>query len=365
MAISVKKTVQSKYLKPIVSSLLLIFLWLFLIFFHVVNSDLSYTIISKSSEAKAFDTLPKRELLAGDKISGIIEVKDNYLGIIILEIDSFDRINKDIVVFRLRELGKDNWYYERNYDARQFLDMPFYPFGFPVIKNSKGKFYQFEIESRSGKAGNAIALGKNQIIITKHQYPKENLFNNYYNFIDFFKKKFVNAYYYYDLLFSSLIYLLPFIFYLLWLIIIRKSLESLSNAFLKRWLILIKICPWIDRFVKSVSEFLSIEENKNVWGFMLLFILGMLFDIFFIKYTYGLIILIMGCLWVLLIKKFKFKSIVSFTLSFLLLIGCMILIVVVPKTICQKMAVWIYFFLIIGIAQNISEIVILERSVKL
>ena len=110
-------------------------------------------------------------LQAGEKINGRFISDYNYLGTVSIGIFDFYRENTDRIIFRLREVGEKQWYYEHIYDTNSMRSNIIWPFGFPPIADSKGKQYEFEIESTQGKIGNAIAiLPLEPSFFTKYQY---------------------------------------------------------------------------------------------------------------------------------------------------------------------------------------------------
>ena len=55
----------------------------------------------------------------------------NELGVVWIRFNTFGRINSDILTFKIREKGQNNWYYENLYRVDQFQDGKLFPFGFP------------------------------------------------------------------------------------------------------------------------------------------------------------------------------------------------------------------------------------------
>jgi len=52
------------------------------------------------------------------------------------------------IIFRLKEKGGEDWLYENSYFFDQTAPVHLYPFGFPVIENSKNKTYLVEVEGQ-------------------------------------------------------------------------------------------------------------------------------------------------------------------------------------------------------------------------
>ncbi|MFA6569626.1 MAG: glycosyltransferase family 39 protein [Bacteroidota bacterium] len=122
----------------------------------------------------------KGEILKGEKIIGEFESRENNLGILAFRFgNSYGGKNTELIDFRLKEKNTDEWYYDNLYHADQFLPDELFTFGFPVIPNSSGKTYIFEIESLNGKPGNAITISAfNPVFETKYKYSKAELFHD-------------------------------------------------------------------------------------------------------------------------------------------------------------------------------------------
>lgn len=79
-----------------------------------------------------------------------IKASENNLGIIAMDIlyteeKSITAPQKQILTFKLREKGTTNYYAINTYNPRELNGQSSYPFGFPVIVDSKGKVYEAEL----------------------------------------------------------------------------------------------------------------------------------------------------------------------------------------------------------------------------
>lgn len=73
-------------------------------------------------------------------------VNNNEFGSLDLKFDT-GRSGKDHeLLFRLKEINSEDWYYQAKYNTADFYNNAFYPFGFPTINNSLNKTYLFEVE---------------------------------------------------------------------------------------------------------------------------------------------------------------------------------------------------------------------------
>lgn len=146
------------------------------ILFYVNFTDKSFTTIQKSYPLNSLSTYKEGELIKGDLVTGQFRSVENNLGIVSIRFEVFDRVNRDIFVFRIKEQGSNSWYYENEYESSKFGGYPLFPFGFPIITEAKGKLYYFELESLKGKLKDAVALKKEEpVIVTTHKFAVSQL----------------------------------------------------------------------------------------------------------------------------------------------------------------------------------------------
>lgn len=135
-------------------------------------------------------TYPRGELYKDQSIKLDLKIYENYLGQISVRFYNYDRINEDSVLFRIKEKGSNSWYYEHIYKTDQFQPHHLFPFGFPVIQNSRGKEYQIEIISQSGKPDDAVTLSSSHPqVASAHQFPKKGLITNPSLLVEFLVNK--------------------------------------------------------------------------------------------------------------------------------------------------------------------------------
>jgi len=192
----------------------LIGLWAILTIKYVVFSDISLSVLSKK-HVTAFKPAGNRGLYAKQKISAVFTADSDYLGMVEVRINTFNRINQDFVIFRIKDTVSGKWWYENHYDTLQFNNDELYPFGFPIINNSKGKKYLVEIESTLGRAGNNVSISNNQPnLISKYKIPKAEIIKDTVSLFNFLKIKIVNSVKDNDLIFIFTIYSLPLLVYI-------------------------------------------------------------------------------------------------------------------------------------------------------
>ena len=163
----------------------------------------------------------------------------NNLGTIVLAFDTHNKSIEDKIVFKLKEAKDKSWYYQATYNANQIQNNVPFPFGFPVINNSKGKNYVFEIESSRGSFDNSLAINKNNNYYSKYKYSKKVILGNIKIFSEFMplkiKSKIVTiAYSEVALIFFSSV--MPLFLYL-FLLIYKKESKKIEKFYLtKRFL---------------------------------------------------------------------------------------------------------------------------------
>lgn len=97
-------------------------------------------------------------LTAGQSVHGEFQAAYDNLGVVKLRVITFNRINTTHVRFKIREKGKSETWATNQYTTDRFTDGLLYPFGFPVIWDSKGKTYEYSLESLDGTSDNAIGI---------------------------------------------------------------------------------------------------------------------------------------------------------------------------------------------------------------
>jgi uncharacterized membrane protein YfhO len=145
------------------------------------------TLIAKESLTKS----PANQELSAKKIlNQNFTARFDNLGTIALAFDTNNRSINDKVVFRLKQRDQKDWYYQNTYNANQFQNNIPFPFGFPVISDSKNKSYSIQIESLEGKSGESLIISENnKNFLSIYKYSKSELINNPKAMIQFFVNK--------------------------------------------------------------------------------------------------------------------------------------------------------------------------------
>jgi len=257
------------------------------------------------------------ELLKGDKVWGTFHSKYTNLGIISLRFNNQNRDSKDTLLFRLKEQGQDRWYYEAKYETDQFLPHQHFPFGFPVIANSDGKDYEFQLESLRGATGSGIFLDYQTppVFTAKSSYLKADLLSDRKLFTYFLANKIFNVFGDPVIRLNTFFFFLPLIFYLIFLLTQGLSYQYLTLSALA-----------------------------------LIF-----YDVFWLTKSYDFLFISLLFFWALIARRFRFESRISalFALGFLALTPVMLLFGY--QAYAEKTAVWAYLFLCITVAQQVYE----------
>ena len=301
--------IKSNFKSLIILFVLLVFAFMMSFF---LNPSSATTVITHYNNNNDLIQWSQEELLKGKEIIGHFKAKENYLGILSFRFNTFERINNDVVIFRVKQNGSKNWYYQNFYKVDQFQPNDFFTFGFPIIDNSEGKIYDFQIVSTAGKKGDAISVSNIEpVFATKYQFPKSLILSNPKFAFSFLVKKIIVSFSDIGFYSAFFVFILPFIFYLIWVIPPKKPDIGKQILFLMIFLeILIEII-------------LPLEFNN--W--IVLGVLG---------------------IWVLLIIFYKLKFTSAFLFSALLLTSVPFIFVSGYELSAEKFAILSYAFLLIG-----------------
>ncbi len=333
-----KKT--KKIIVNYVIPILLIGGWVFFVFYKAFIIEHVFSIVTDAYSHSNLTSVPKGEILQGQKIAGYFQANYDNLGILGFKTWNFYRINKDSTVFRIKEKGAQDWYYSYQYNTDQFQPDNYFTFGFPIIQASKGKTYEFEIESLYGQPGDAIGISINDpVFIAKYQYPKDEVLSSPKAIGFFALLKIHNLIKNSEFTSFIYIYLLPAVLYLLYILGPGKTLT--------------KSFGWQFRFViAAIRRFLF--ENKIGTSHLLL-ASGIVADTFFVKnsdLTFSILVVMLLGIWMVYKRNydeiFKF-AIVSITVSII----CYYL---QDFQAAERSASWVWIFLSIWVVHTIFSI---------
>lgn len=251
-----------RILKKPISVLILVGLISFLILFlHAIFTNKPFTTIQKVYPQSIFLQRKEGELFKGDKITGEFRAISDNLGIVSIRFQTFNRVNYGMFVFRIKERGKNKLNYENKYMAEKFGGYTFFPFGFPVIEDSDGKYFYFELESLDSLIGNSVALSNDEpAIIATYKFTISQLLSDKKILLSFIFHKSKNILEYTQVLRMFILFYSTLIF----LFVIYYSRKKLYSLFLFLPAFFSVVFPFLKIFFSFHKKF-SIEFNIKFW----------------------------------------------------------------------------------------------------
>lgn len=318
-----RKKVIKNSIKYIYIPIFLVLVWLSLTMIQIILNDESLTIVKDTYSSKELGTTNIRPILKGEKRTLEFVANNDNLGIITINFNTYDRYNEDYLVFRIKESGATDFHYEAEYYTKEFTSLTKYPFGFPVIEDSKGKTYQVELESQQGTPTSSVALNPKQSLLSaSYQFDKNSILNSKEYAINFLLIKFFNSLQNYYLVFTSSIYIYPLIFYFIWMYLDNK-----------------------------------IHSKKKLKLFFLVFLItAIIVDIFFIARSFDLVFLIVSSLFIAVSILYDVKSYNLYYLGILLLCICFVLQFFNQHTKIENASAWVFIFFMLGTILNLYEL---------
>lgn len=277
-----------------------------------------------------------KEILAHQKFTALFMAKDNYLGILGVRFNKFNRKNTDVIMFRIKERGTASWYYQKKYETRRFLELAVYPLGFPAIENSQNKSYVIEIESLYGKKGDAIGISDTRpILISEYVFPKSYLTANKYRLVTFLIKKLENAFTDSSVRKYSIYFILSLILYFLLISQCKNYIAILPK--------------------KSIKLSFQLSSLYKVDGLFLLYFILIAIGVntFVIQDSSSEIIIFLLLFWFFTIWYYRFNGAVSFLLSGGVLLVSLVLYISGLRDQATRASFWVYALLWIGVFQLI------------
>ncbi len=311
-----------KFTKFIAIPVTLLLFWI--IASLLFNPKVSFSTLLFKYPDSSILNIHQGRLLAGEKYSGEFTSPENYLGIIRLQFEKFDKTDfrkEDILNFRIREKGKKTWYFESTYRSGLIHDSLYFPFGFPPMQSSKNKLYEFELISQKGSSSHAIELSRqNFVLASYHVIPRNEITSSNSKLISFTVRKIINSYTDLDFIFSSWIFSVPLFLYILFFTFRLKVKNIITSSI-----------------------------------FIRVFFVFMMLDTFLLDSFYLGIFIEMALLWVLAVFYLKAEGLVSFFAGFLLISLWVFLLIFGFSQFTYKLNLWVYTFFVIGAVQFIVE----------
>jgi hypothetical protein len=219
------KKLRNKIINLLSNKIASVILVLAFILFWFVGSFLfvNYVSFSVLTDSYGFES-SKEKLFNGHSVSSEFKAAENNLGLIMLSFEEYakpDYEQEDQLRFEIKEKNASKIYFSSVYRSG-LVDGGYFPFGFPTIADSKDKTYQFRLTSLKGNEKNGLTLSNNNFV-SGYQFSKAEIFGNKNNLIKFFISKLNYSIRDSYLLLSSVMFMLPLIAYLLFLIGIKKN----------------------------------------------------------------------------------------------------------------------------------------------
>lgn len=297
---------------------ILVFLGIYNRLLYLKNEDFSLLNLNVRGTFSNITASTSGELMAGNTVTGTFHSKFPNLGIISVRFFNMDRDSRDTLLFRVKEVGQSEWFYEALYKTDQFQPHELFPFGFPVIKNSVDKYYTFEIKSLYGEVGNGILVDyQAPVFLAKSQFKKRELEGDPDLMKYFIFNKVTNMFGGSKSSPATIFYFLPLLIYIVYLASLGVSYQFLS----------------------------------------LLTIILVFYDILFLKEQFFINYLAIFFLWILTSFRFKISSNVSVFLAIAMLISIPLLMLSDGMVIAEKTAAWVSLFLLSSILQKIREVI--------
>ncbi len=333
---------NNKLIRFFAIPLALAVLWLGLTFFYISTFE-SFSIVP-FNHPEVLDNYIKKPLLENQKITGEFVASENNLGIVAMRFQLRSRIpfaQEDNLVFRLKEKGDKDWYYTGEYKSGLTYDVPFLPFGFPIIAESRGKVYQFELESLKGNPKNALILSR--------QYPQ--LQSKYVadlgvikadpiEAIEYFRQKYIGSFDNPSVVFSAVVYALPLLFYL-------AFISGLIDKLIKRF-------PQQFRWIEE--RFKLLKSNDSALFFLSILLVFIVLDIFLIQILNDSIYIVVVVMWLIICSVLKEKERLTFVVGLSLLATTVISNTSGHEAIAEKSAAWAFMFFVTGTVQIMIEL---------
>lgn len=331
---------KRKHLKNII---LLFTLWIGLTLWSILQYDKSFFVLTGAHSFESFTQIPEGKITAGKKVAGEFVARENNLGSISIYFNVDRRIAyhlEDRLIFRIKEKGSIKWHYENYYRSGMMYDAPFFPFGFQPITDSKGKTYEFELESISGNEINAHSLRKSYPTLeSKYIFDRGYLADSPDRFARFIFDKFFNKVTTLEIVFFSFVVSLPFVSYVIWITFLYRSLIVFINAH-----------PSIQHVLQPMFEHYKnlhkmIEESYFLILGIFLFA-TVVVDTFFIQVRTDLIYIVVAFMWIRSFISNRLSDGISITLALALLILAAILDIFSFNNSAMKSAAWSLIFFI-------------------
>lgn len=308
-----------------------------LLLIHLLRYDFSPTVLSYN-HSKNIKNEDLKIINDGDSLTGSFTAKEDNLGIVSLYFETKNPI-KGILNFELTEKDGNKFIISNSYDTREFFYLKEYPFGFPIIENSKNKEFVFKISFKSFDQSNDNFLTiKNSNLVSKYKFSSKNLLKSPTLFKDFIIKKLIYSFSLNDNFKYYLLYTTPFLAIIILNFIFEiKDIISLDKFFIR------------NKYLFKLFKFYKKNFDKN---YILIYLLNV-FSSVLIPISNSWLYLFFIIIWVIYIIKKKAGS----KLTYLHILNLLILVpfFISFSEISEKLVSLIFIHLVIAFVQSTIE----------
>jgi len=128
-----------------------------LIFLFLIAPTPARALMADVFEVNQAKATPVKILKGEVYRQSFLSTADSF-GIVAVKFSNNNKINQDVLTFRVKGAAEENWFYENQYKTDQFQNNSFFTFGFPKINVAEGKIFIFEIESLAGTEDDSVSL---------------------------------------------------------------------------------------------------------------------------------------------------------------------------------------------------------------
>lgn len=340
----VRKQFTSKKVKWIIIPCLLLLIWV--VFSLIYSSSKSFTVLQYTHSRDLNKNSYGNRLFKGQAFTGEFRAVENNLGIISVKFGKIPKVSfnkQDTIVFKVKNKGQKEWLYENKYKSGLMKSYRYFPFGFIPIKTSKDKLYVFEITSSRGYIDNAVEVGNtNPIYISKYKFSKSEVLQNRKSFEKFMINKIFTLFTDYDNLIFPSLFLLPFIYYLSWILVVPNYTVKSQTIFGIK----------MSRDVRKVMKIILNIRGRlfAVLILVMMFYYVIIFEDDFASFTLGLL----GC-WIIASHVNKLTSKATIILAFVFILFSISILYFNWVTYVDKASSLGYLLLIAGFLQGMYE----------
>jgi hypothetical protein len=324
----------------ILPTLLFLFSFIILIL-NILFHDFSPSVLSFNHNSRTDFKTEFKNIKNGDELTGSFKAVENNLGILSLQFKSLSPV-KGTLQFTLFDDNNTKLAYNE-YDTRQLYYLSEYPFGFPIIENSKGKTYHFKIAFLADNKDAQEALKINESnLITKYKFDSKKIISEPELLFNFIFKKIVFTL---SLVGQTKFYVLYFLPLLLLLLVnVTFHLKIISQEKFQKFFTKLKKSKYIF-FIK-----------KRLLHEYPVFLLAHAIYVLFFPFESTLLAVIIVLVWSTYLYRFKLDASSTFVHCALFSTLLVPLVVFGFSEMIIKALVLLFFFLVIGLAQSIIEI---------